>query len=1628
LDLTISLGKDLTGRSAGSFSLHLDQLGDQGSLPPALTLNSPYPEVGGSVMLPNGHVATVSNSATGWTVWFKDSGGGYLASTSLNCANTTNLTNNTITIVTAVGDPTNTRTVVYSFLSTTPGQWTWTRTEGDTVKTLVAARDSLGNETNVITIADTNGVVATITTDVYAYLPSGRTLIQQTLGTGSAARTTQWIYAADTGFLTYLIQPTGYWEYYQYDAGGRMTNRVSQFGDNPTNTASSQNRVQSVTYEANGTISTVDSLLGTEVGWTEELHSIVAANVEQVTTIRHADTSDTNGAVISVLWRTTADSGATNAWATMRALNPDGTMQFYSYSTAVFGGVTNTITIVQTGAPNSGHNAVADGTIVTTVVGGSGEIVSNIVQDAATGIFITQDSYAYSDLLRRSYTVTHLDGTTESVEYEDCCGIDTTTDRDGVTTTNLYDTAKRLIGTVRLGITQTNWLDAAGNVLLTFRVGRDASTMLLDAREYDSAGQLTADTNALGGVTTYSWAINGSGQTVYTTDNPDGGTILTTNHADGTPLGVGGSASQPVSYLYGVAATNSPFTVTRKMTSTGGTNEWSTAYQDMLGRVNRTVYAAASGAPTATASFSNLGQLTNEIDPDGVTRVYGYDDKGVQDFTVVDLEGTRAIDTNGTDRVTQKLQDVYYDSVNGNVLRTRTYVWNVNSSNTPVLESLQETSTDGLKSWTTVYRDTNTPVTSGSRMVYAGSGYRYQTNFAPNGAYSVSTFTNGILAVVAQYDSGNNQIGQTLYGHDAHGRQNTSTDARDGTTTTTFNAADQPVTVTTPVPGTGQSAEVTTSFYDTSGRLAGTELPDGTYTTNLLNPTGTTGLAYGSREYPSGYSNDVQGRMTILTNWTSFPTTGSRVTTWNYDQYRGWLASKVYDDGHGPLYSYTGAGRLNSRLWARGTNTTYTTNTAGDVASVSYSDSTPGISNTYDREGRKTNIVDGSVTTTLTFNDAGQQVLESYAGGPLNGISVSNGYDSYLRRTTITIRTGSTNLTTTYGYDNASRLASVSDGTDSAMYSYLANSPLVSQIAFKQSSTTRMTTTKQYDYLDRLTSISSVPYGSSHPPVSFGYGYNAANQRTTRTDGDGPHWNFGYDSLGQVTNGTKNWADNNPVPGEQFAYGFDNIGNRVSTASGGNSNGASLRSATYSVNDLNQYTSRTVPNGLDDLGIANYQASVTVNGATQDYRRGEFYQKGLTVTNSSAPVWLNVTNTATYSGASSNVIGGTFVPQTPESYTYDADGNLTLDGHYAYTWDAENRLVTVTDMVGVPYNVQYLLNFTYDYLGRRIQKIVSTNNGMGSWVAVYTNKFIYDGWNPIAVLDGGNNLLYSFAWGTDLSGSMQGAGGVSGVVSMTVYSGASAGTYFYSYDGNGNVTAVVNATAGAIAAQYEYGPFGEVIRATGPMAKVNPLRFSTKYQDDETGLLYYGYRYYNPSTGRWLNRDPLGDESFLTSYSADKDEIGQMLLRIESLKPPYTFALNQPVTAIDSLGLDRWEVNWIHSWVIVEVWDKCCQKVVGYERIEFTPRGGWGAVSIFGTLGFVAPGEVVITSTTKPSGWAPNLIPSSCAQDWVLLEWAKEMAADPPLYSFWVFNCRHFAAIAQNIGLDAAGLPYPPYR
>jgi RHS repeat-associated protein len=316
-------------------------------------------------------------------------------------------------------------------------------------------------------------------------------------------------------------------------------------------------------------------------------------------------------------------------------------------------------------------------------------------------------------------------------------------------------------------------------------------------------------------------------------------------------------------------------------------------------------------------------------------------------------------------------------------------------------------------------------------------------------------------------------------------------------------------------------------------------------------------------------------------------------------------------------------------------------------------------------------------------------------------------------------------------------------------------------------------------------------------------------------------------------------------------------------------NGANLRSASYYPNELNQYWSNTVLGAVDIMGVAFATSSVTVNNLSV-YRKGEYFRKELAVDNSTAPVWTGITVTAT---GQSTVSGSAAVAPATQEFVYDLDGNLTQDGLWTYYWNGENRLVGMASSESLPDDARKGFDFRYDHQGRRIEKTVYYwDSQEWNYILDYTHRFVYDGWNLIAVLDGDNSPLLSFAWGTDLSGTMQGAGGVGGLLSVTVHSGANAGTYFYCYDGNGNVVALVNAADGTIAARYEYGPFGELLRATGPMAKANPFRFSTKYQDDETDLLYYGVRYLKTSTGGWLSRDPIGEKGGANLYGFAKND------------------------------------------------------------------------------------------------------------------------------------------------------------
>ena len=119
-----------------------------------------------------------------------------------------------------------------------------------------------------------------------------------------------------------------------------------------------------------------------------------------------------------------------------------------------------------------------------------------------------------------------------------------------------------------------------------------------------------------------------------------------------------------------------------------------------------------------------------------------------------------------------------------------------------------------------------------------------------------------------------------------------------------------------------------------------------------------------------------------------------------------------------------------------------------------------------------------------------------------------------------------------------------------------------------------------------------------------------------------------------------------------------------------------------------------------------------------------------------------------------------------------------------------------------------------------------------------------------------------YVWGLDLSQSLQGAGGVGGLIASV--DDATGDAFYFVFDGNGNVGQLVDSSDGSVAAHYEYDPYGQAVVADGVMAGENAFRFSTKYFDG--GMYYYGMRFYDPSVGRWISRDPLGEEGGLNLY------------------------------------------------------------------------------------------------------------------------------------------------------------------
>jgi RHS repeat-associated protein len=194
------------------------------------------------------------------------------------------------------------------------------------------------------------------------------------------------------------------------------------------------------------------------------------------------------------------------------------------------------------------------------------------------------------------------------------------------------------------------------------------------------------------------------------------------------------------------------------------------------------------------------------------------------------------------------------------------------------------------------------------------------------------------------------------------------------------------------------------------------------------------------------------------------------------------------------------------------------------------------------------------------------------------------------------------------------------------------------------------------------------------------------------------------------------------------------------------------------------------------------------------------------------------------------------------------------------------------------------------------QRVEYTWNG-SAWATNGVTLYVYDGNLVVQEQDQNHTPKVSYTRGRDLSGSLQGAGGIGGLLARTDNS-ASTHAYYHA-DGNGNITCLID-TNQAVAAAYLYDPYGKILNQSGPLADANLYRFSSKEFHVNSGMYCYPYRFYDPALQRWPNRDPINEPAHILLRRNPGEDI--VFSQAEEVNL-YELLHGDPVNKLDPLGL-----------------------------------------------------------------------------------------------------------------------------
>jgi RHS repeat-associated protein len=614
----------------------------------------------------------------------------------------------------------------------------------------------------------------------------------------------------------------------------------------------------------------------------------------------------------------------------------------------------------------------------------------------------------------------------------------------------------------------------------------------------------------------------------------------------------------------------------------------------------------------------------------------------------------------------------------------------------------------------------------------------------------------------------------------------------------TFNY-DTANTKTTVTDDVGGGAQASTIYeYDANRRLIRLTDPLGHVRTMTYDASGNLSAITNGAGETMTYANDENGNVLTATD----PLGNS--ASWTYHPTFDFVTSFTDGNGHTIHFNYDANGNLVSRSDATGNVTEYTYNEFGQQITRK---NARGFITTfaYDANGNRTSVTDPLGRKVTALYDGAGRMLTTTDG---NGKNRSFSYNAANQVTGISFSDGTT---ASFNYNEAGKLVHAVDPNTDLTFSYNAAGLPVQVADHKLSKTIGY----EYDRVGNRVRMTG-PTGAITR-----YVYDIGG-RLVSTERNGQEFSLSYDQANRLT-------DVILPNGATTAHNYNAAG-RLLSISHNRSDGGVISSYSYQYDAGGRQTQLTLASGD--------QVSYSYDGndrLTAETRTGvDSYDHRFAYDAVGNRTQLDADGTLTsYSYDQADQLTLESTGDATTSYAYDGNGNRTqkLTGATVlnHTYDGLDRLTGFSDSgTGVT------SSYSYDVFGRRIAKTVGET----------ITRFVYDDVDAVAEYDGTGTLQAEnwYGLGVDNNIARIAGGGVS----------------YYLHDRLNSVRQLID-DAGAVRNSYDYDAWGNTRSSVENVT--NPTTYAGRERDSESGLYFYRARSYDAGTGRFIQQDPVDDNS-----------------------------------------------------------------------------------------------------------------------------------------------------------------------